>query len=81
LLNLFHILFKGGFLLTRLVKNTTENFASIEKAEEVENFFKKNGCVGAERTIQQACETIRLNAAWLKRDHEKLHSFLLKIQN
>lgn len=59
-----------------MVKNTTENFASLEKAEEVENFFKQNGCVGAERTIQQACETIRLNAAWLKRDHEKLHNFL-----
>ncbi|XP_050529009.1 puromycin-sensitive aminopeptidase isoform X2 [Daktulosphaira vitifoliae] len=68
--------YQGGFLLTRLVKNTTENFASIEKAEEVENFFKKNGCMGAERTIQQACETIRLNAAWLKRDHDQLHKFL-----
>lgn len=58
------------------MKNTTENFSSIEKAEEVENFFKQNGCVGAERTIQQACETIRLNAAWLKRDSEKLQNFL-----
>lgn len=67
-------------MLTRLVKNTTENFASVEKAEEVENFFKQNGCVGAERTIQQACETIRLNAAWLKRDYEKLHNFLEVIQ-
>lgn len=68
-------------MLTRLVKNTTENFASIEKAEEVEKFFQQNGCVGAERTIQQACETIRLNAAWLKRDHEKLHNFLLEVEN
>jgi len=61
------------------VKNTTENFSSIEKAEEVEHFFKQNGCVGAERTIQQACETIRLNAAWLKRDYEKLQNFLQKV--
>lgn len=61
------------------MKNTTENFSSIEKAEEVENFFKQNGCVGAERTIQQACETIRLNAAWLKRDYEKLQNFLHKV--
>lgn len=58
------------------MKNTTENFASIEKAEEVENFFKTNGCIGAERTCQQACETIRLNSSWLKRDHEKLNNFL-----
>ncbi|XP_050429789.1 puromycin-sensitive aminopeptidase isoform X2 [Adelges cooleyi] len=70
--------YQGGFLLTRLVKNTTENFASEEKAEEVENFFKENGCMGAERTIQQACETIRLNAAWLKRDHDQLRTFLEK---
>lgn len=34
--------------------------------------------MGAERTIQQACETIRLNAAWLKRDHDQLHKFLKK---
>lgn len=61
------------------MKNSTENFASVEKAEEVENFFKQNGCVGAERTIQQSCETIRLNSAWLQRDHEKLHKFLQEV--
>lgn len=58
------------------MKNTTENFSSIEKAEEVENFFKQNPCVGAERTIQQTCESIRLNAAWLERDLDKLHHYL-----
>lgn len=63
------------------MKHATENFASIEKAEEVEKFFQENGCVGAERSIQQACETIRLNAAWLKRDQEKLRHFFLEVLN
>jgi puromycin-sensitive aminopeptidase len=60
--------YSGGFLLTRLVKHLTENFASEEKAVEIENFFKQNEFQGAERTVQQSIETVRLNAAWLNRD-------------
>ena len=32
--------FKGAFLLVRLVKSLTEDFASDEMAEEIENFFR-----------------------------------------
>ena len=32
--------FKGAFLLVRLVKSITENFATEEKALEIDNFFK-----------------------------------------
>lgn len=60
--------YQGGFLLARLIKHLTENFASEEKAKEVEAFFKENEFPGAERTVQQSIETIRLNAAWLGRD-------------
>lgn len=38
--DLFNERFKGAFLLVRLVKSLTENFASEEKAIEIENFFK-----------------------------------------
>jgi puromycin-sensitive aminopeptidase len=38
--DLFNERFKGAFLLVRLVKSLTENFASEEKAVEIENFFK-----------------------------------------
>lgn len=68
--------YMGGFLLTRLVKYSTENFASEEKALEVEKFFIEQKCPGAERTVQQSLETIRLNAAWLSRDAEAIRSYL-----
>lgn len=32
--------FKGAFLLGRLVKSLTENFACYQKAKEIEDFFK-----------------------------------------
>lgn len=69
-------LLQGGFLLTRLIKYLIENFASEEKAREVEEFFKINIIPGCDRTVSQAVETIRLNAAWLDRDLEKLSKYL-----
>ncbi|KAK5642103.1 hypothetical protein RI129_008270 [Pyrocoelia pectoralis] len=73
--------YQGGFLLTRLVKFTTENFASEEMAVEVENFFNDNKAPGAERTVQQGVETIRLNAAWLARDAESIRKYLESYNN
>lgn len=68
--------YEGGFLLARLVKFTTENFASEEKAQEVDEFFKNHKFPGTERTVQQSLETIRLNEAWLKRDEASIRQFL-----
>ncbi|PSN57011.1 Puromycin-sensitive aminopeptidase [Blattella germanica] len=68
--------YQGGFLLARLVKYTTENFASEEAAAEVETFFNEHPTPGTERTVQQSCETIRLNAAWLKRDRDSTREYL-----
>lgn len=67
--------YSGGFLLTRLVKHLTENFASEEKAVEIESFFKAHEFPGAERTVQQSIETIRLNADWLDRDITKIREY------
>lgn len=67
--------YEGGFLLTRLVKHLTENFATVEKYEEIEKFFKSNEFPGVERTIQQSLETIKLNVAWLERDLAGLTEF------
>lgn len=72
----FHERYEGGFLLTRLVKYTTENFASEERALEVEKFFKEHKSLGTERTVQQATETIRLNCAWLRRDLPTIQTYL-----
>ncbi|XP_017862194.1 PREDICTED: puromycin-sensitive aminopeptidase isoform X1 [Drosophila arizonae] len=68
--------YQGGFLLTRLIKYLIENFASEEKAREVEDYFRTNQIPGCERTVSQAVETIRLNAAWLNRDRELLTNYL-----
>ena len=38
--DVFNERFKGAFLLVRLVKTLTENFASEEKALEIDHFFK-----------------------------------------
>ncbi|KYB28321.1 Puromycin-sensitive aminopeptidase-like Protein [Tribolium castaneum] len=73
--SLFNDRYKG-YLLTRLVKFVAENFASEESAKEVEEFFKTHDISGTERTVQQAVETIRLNAAWLKRDTNAIKNYL-----
>ena len=73
--------FQGGFLLARLVKYLIENFATEERALEVEDFFNKKQFPGTERTVSQAVESIRLNAAWLERDLKSLTAYLKKQEN
>ncbi|XP_046837634.1 puromycin-sensitive aminopeptidase isoform X1 [Vespa velutina] len=68
--------YEGGFLLSRLVKLTTENFVSEEYAKDVENFFENHPMPGTERTVQQSIESIRLHAAWLARDKDSIKEFL-----
>ncbi|KAI9588021.1 puromycin-sensitive aminopeptidase isoform X1 [Glossina fuscipes] len=72
--------YQGGFLLARLIKYITENFASEERAVEVEEYFKNKQFPGTERTVSQSVETIRLSAAWLKRDLDSLTEYLKKQQ-
>ncbi|CAG9561275.1 unnamed protein product [Danaus chrysippus] len=68
--------YQGGFLLARLVKSTTENFASEACAQEIEEFFRTHHSPGTERSVQQALETVRLNAAWLRRDLASTTTYL-----
>ncbi|XP_046969043.1 puromycin-sensitive aminopeptidase [Vanessa cardui] len=68
--------YQGGFLLARLVKSTTENFASEACAQEIEEFFRTHQSPGTERSVQQALETVRLNAAWLRRDLASATAYL-----
>ncbi|XP_075978540.1 puromycin-sensitive aminopeptidase [Anticarsia gemmatalis] len=68
--------YQGGFLLARLVKSTTENFASEASAAEIEQFFRAHQSPGTERSVQQALETVRLNAAWLRRDLASTTAYL-----
>lgn len=68
--------YEGGFLISRLVKYVSENFATEARAQEVENFFKQHEFPGCERTVQQSIETIKLNASWLQRDLEAITEYL-----
>ncbi|XP_067645923.1 puromycin-sensitive aminopeptidase isoform X2 [Eurosta solidaginis] len=68
--------YQGCSLLARLIKYLIENFASEERAVEIENYFKINQFPGTERTVSQAVETIRLNSNWLKRDLDSLTTYL-----
>jgi puromycin-sensitive aminopeptidase len=72
--------YKSGFLLTRLVKCTTEHFVTENYAQDIQEFFDKHPTPGAERNVQQSIETIRLNVAWLKRDKEAIEKFLENIK-
>lgn len=43
-----------------------------------QSFFESHPAPAAERTVQQCCENILLNAAWLKRDADDIHQYLLQ---
>lgn len=68
--------FQGGFLLSRLIKYLTENFATEEKAQEVQDFFEEHNFPGTDRTVSQSLETIRLSADWLRRDLGSITKYL-----
>ena len=66
---------KGGFMIMRLV-SITEAFTTLERADEVESFFEANPVAGAQRTVQQALESIRLNARWLELNSDAVTAWL-----
>ncbi|RWS03629.1 Puromycin-sensitive aminopeptidase-like protein [Dinothrombium tinctorium] len=72
-----HSRYESGFLISALVKYCTQNFATEEKAKEVENFFAKHPVPAAARAIKQSLESIRLKADWLSRDLINIQSYLL----
>ncbi|XP_030076716.1 puromycin-sensitive aminopeptidase isoform X1 [Microcaecilia unicolor] len=72
-----HNRYQGGFLISRLIKLSVEGFASEKIAAEVKSFFDSHPAPSAERTVLQCCENILLNEAWLKRDAEAMHEYLL----
>ncbi|XP_012990861.1 puromycin-sensitive aminopeptidase isoform X2 [Esox lucius] len=73
-----HNRYQGGFLISRLIKLSVDGFAIDKMAAEVKSFFESHHAPAAERTVQQCCENILLNAAWLKRDADDIHQYLLQ---
>jgi len=71
--------FGGGFFLfASIIGSCCGHFTSLEKAAEVEKFFKEHPCPAAERTVRQAVEKIRGNAAVLDRERDSLRAYLLE---
>ena len=66
---------RGGFAITRLVA-TTGAFTTLERAQEVEEFFRDHPARSAHRTIQQSLERIRLNVRWLEGNRQGLAEWL-----
>jgi len=68
--------YEGGFLLSRLIKSTTELFVTEQSAKDIEEFFASRTVPAAERTIQQSLENIRLNCTWLARESDRIRTWL-----
>lgn len=68
--------YSSGFLITKLCKSVTEVFATPEDLADVQQFFKANPVPAAQRSIQQAVESIQVNISWLGRNQDTLKSFL-----
>ncbi|CAK8674637.1 unnamed protein product [Clavelina lepadiformis] len=71
-----HDLYQGQFLISRLVKSTTENFGTREMANEIETFFNNNPAAAAERTVQQSIEQIKQKSDWWDREGEAISDWL-----
>jgi puromycin-sensitive aminopeptidase len=67
--------YEGSLLVSRLVKQVTENFCSEEKIPEIRAFFEQNPFSGSERSLGQALESILLNSKWLTRDEDVVHKY------
>ncbi|MCX6023159.1 MAG: M1 family aminopeptidase [Chloroflexi bacterium] len=65
---------RGGAAITNLV-SITGGFTTLERAAEVESFFKAHPAPSAARTIEQSLERIRLNDRWLERNAPSLASW------
>ncbi|XP_019714226.1 puromycin-sensitive aminopeptidase-like [Hippocampus comes] len=57
---------------------TVDGFAIDKMATEVKSFFESHPTPAVERTVLQCCENILLNAAWLKRDADDIHQYLMQ---
>ncbi|KAJ7390104.1 hypothetical protein OS493_027136 [Desmophyllum pertusum] len=71
-----HNRYAGGLLFSRLVKATTDSFATEKSLKEIQDFFAKHSVPNAERTVQQSLENIRLNITWLSRDANNVRVWL-----
>jgi puromycin-sensitive aminopeptidase len=66
---------QGGFAIMRIV-GVAGGFSSLEREEEVREFFETHPAPSAARTVQQVLESIRLNARWQAVNAEPVGAWL-----
>ncbi|ODV82321.1 uncharacterized protein CANTADRAFT_19886 [Suhomyces tanzawaensis NRRL Y-17324] len=73
---LFETLSPNMVVFERFVKDTLRNYQSMEKHDEIQNFFKGKVLSGFDRSLYQALDTVKTNAAWFARDEKVLAEYL-----
>ncbi len=68
----FHKMYDKGKLLGRVISAVCSPLASLDDEADVRSFFEAHPVPNAKRTIEQALESIRVNARWLERDRTSL---------
>ncbi|KAG5422099.1 hypothetical protein I9W82_001192 [Candida metapsilosis] len=76
--SIYKIMSTNMVVLDRFVKMTLKNFQSLEKLNEIDDFFKTRDVHGFERALKQSLDHIRINANWYARDIEEVKKFLEK---
>lgn len=65
-----------AMLIDRVVQYATKDFASEEKAKDIEQFFKAHPVPSADRTIKQSIETVLSSAKWVNSNRDAVAKWL-----
>ncbi len=65
----------GGHLFSRFLLPASTD-SSLQRAVDIDRFFKKRSMPGLDRTVALVTEQIRSNASWQKRDERAVEAFL-----
>lgn len=63
-------------VLDRFIKITLSNYQSMEKHDEIYDFFKDKDVHGFERSYLQVLDNIKIRSAWLARDEKEVKEWL-----
>ncbi len=71
----FREMYDAGKLLGRVITPATSHLSTLEDETDVRAFFEANPVPAAKRTIAQALENIRINAAFYARGRDELRQY------
>ncbi|MEX0932217.1 MAG: M1 family aminopeptidase [Candidatus Saccharimonadales bacterium] len=71
-------LFRNTHDVGSVISSIGYTFQDKKVAREVAKFFDKNGYGGITRSVDQAIETIKLQAEWVERDQDALRKYLVE---